>query len=260
MGDLINRGPNEHYGRVRETAANGHRHGGQIGKRRHAERPALPLAERSTARTRILAAATEIVAQGGYARATVQAIVARAGVPRETFYRLFSNRQECFLGAFDRAVECCAEQIDAAGYAEDCWNDRLRRTLTLLLQFAERHPDMARLLLVESMAGGPLVVGRREELLRHLAAAIEMGDRRISVERLDAATTAAGRRSPWPEMESLLAAAAALVWSRLHGGERPLTALVNPLMAMLVLPHRGLAGAVREISAVSGPVPQHLAH
>jgi AcrR family transcriptional regulator len=199
------------------------------------------------------------VAERGYARTTTGAIVARAGVSRVTFHRLFSNRQECFLAAFDRALKRCAERVDSTPQAPDC-SERLRRVLLSLLRFAELQPGMARLLLVDSAAAGPLVLARREEVLRRLATAIEPGDRRVSAERLDLLDPGrAGRshpnagRAPGPGAESLLAAAAALVWSRLHSGQRPLTSLASPLMAMLVLPRQGPIGAAREISGAAPP-------
>lgn len=258
MESHIDQGPDEHLGRPCETAANGHRHGGQIGRLRNAARPGFPHADGAAAgRTRILAAATEVVAERGYARATVQAIVARADVSREVFHRLFSNRQECFLGAFDRAVERCAEQIDATFKALDAtpqaedWSERMRSVLTSLLRLAERQPGMARLLLVESRAAGPLVTARREELLRRVAAGIEAGETGDGQFPADAVSASGGGPPAWPAAESLLAAAAALVWARLHSGERPLTALTNALMAMLVLPRRGPAGAAREMAGAS---------
>src|SRR5580700_6188724 len=55
-------------------------------------------------RARMLMAARQVAAQEGYARMSVERVVARAGVSRKTFYDLFENREECFLAAYDDAV------------------------------------------------------------------------------------------------------------------------------------------------------------
>jgi AcrR family transcriptional regulator len=46
----------------------------------------------------------EAVAGEGYPSVSVADVVSRAGVSRATFYELFSDKQDCFLAAFDRAI------------------------------------------------------------------------------------------------------------------------------------------------------------
>src|ERR1700736_2707263 len=63
-------------------------------------------------RTRLYEAMVEIVATRGYRATTIKAVCALAGVSRQTFYDLFgSNKQACFLGAYDHVVRRAAEQI-----------------------------------------------------------------------------------------------------------------------------------------------------
>jgi AcrR family transcriptional regulator len=57
---------------------------------------------KAQARERILAAALEQVAEGGYASASVQAIAARAGVATGSVYRHFPSKAELFGEVFRR--------------------------------------------------------------------------------------------------------------------------------------------------------------
>ena len=55
-------------------------------------------------RARMLAAAVDTVADLGYARLGVAHVVSRARVSRKTFYDVFTDREDCFLAAFENAL------------------------------------------------------------------------------------------------------------------------------------------------------------
>ena len=55
-------------------------------------------------RSRMLAAAVEAVEDVGYARMTVAQVISRARVSRKTFYDVFTDREDCFLAAFEQAL------------------------------------------------------------------------------------------------------------------------------------------------------------
>ena len=55
-------------------------------------------------RSRMLAAASEAVDEVGYARMTIAQVIGRARVSRKTFYDVFTDREDCFLAAFDQAI------------------------------------------------------------------------------------------------------------------------------------------------------------
>ena len=52
-------------------------------------------------RLRIAAGLVEAMGSEGYVGTSVADIIGRAGVSRETFYRLFDDKQDCFLATFD---------------------------------------------------------------------------------------------------------------------------------------------------------------
>ena len=84
----------------------------------------------------------------------MQDVIDRAGVSRPTFYEHFSNKEDCFLAAFDTSAERLRKKVDAAARkGGDVWRDRVRLGLEALLRFAMREPDTARMMVVE--AGPP---------------------------------------------------------------------------------------------------------
>lgn len=65
---------------------------------------------RAQARERIVAAALDQIADGGYASATIQAVTARAGVATGTVYRHFPSKSDLFAEVFRRAS---GREVDA---------------------------------------------------------------------------------------------------------------------------------------------------
>ena len=76
-------------------------------------------ARKAATRERIVAAALEQVAEGGYASAGVQAVAARAGVAVGTVYRHFPSKADLFAEVFRRAsqreLDVMAEVAGEAG-------------------------------------------------------------------------------------------------------------------------------------------------
>src|ERR671935_1868186 len=68
-------------------------------------------ARRAAARKRIVAAALELVARGGYREAQVAAVAARAGVATGTVYRHFPSKADLFAEVFRRVSQ---REVDAA--------------------------------------------------------------------------------------------------------------------------------------------------
>jgi AcrR family transcriptional regulator len=62
-------------------------------------------ARRTATRERILLAARDQVAEGGYASASVQAVAARAGVATGSVYRHFASKAELFTEVFRRSSQ-----------------------------------------------------------------------------------------------------------------------------------------------------------
>ena len=129
-------------------------------------------------RARILAAMVELVAERGVSGATIARIVAGSGVSRRTFYELFKDREDCFVAAFDMAVERASRYVRDVFDPRAGWAVRIRVSLIALLGFLDAEPAIARLLIVESLGAGPRALQRRSQVLAILIAAVDEGRRR----------------------------------------------------------------------------------
>jgi AcrR family transcriptional regulator len=124
-------------------------------------------------RERIMAAVAQTAAESGYPEMSVEAIIARAGVSRRTFYEHFKNKEDAFLAAYDAVVHQQARQIRRAYFEETTVRERLRAGIRAYLQFTASEPDLARMCIVEVLAAGPRAMARRNEAMRMFAEIIE---------------------------------------------------------------------------------------
>src|SRR5215467_2697762 len=100
-------------------------------------------------RSRILSAVTEVVAEEGYQAARVTDVIARAGVSRKTFYEHFSDKEECFLAAYDTNLADLMGATSAGFDRSDDWPERVRSGLTAFLEGLASRPAAARMCMVE---------------------------------------------------------------------------------------------------------------
>jgi AcrR family transcriptional regulator len=188
-------------------------------------------------RSRLVASATRVVDELGYANATVAHITDRARISRRTFYELFSNREQCLAAVLDSILGLIEGELAAAEFAGRPWRERISGGLSAILGFFDREPVLARVCVVEALHGGPAVLERRERVLARLAAVVDEGRR----ER------ARGEERGPLTAEGLVGATLAIVHARLLRRDRkPLVGLHGELTAMIVLPYLGAAAARRE--------------
>jgi AcrR family transcriptional regulator len=112
------------------------------------------LVERSQ-RERLLAAVVRVTATNGYESTTVGDILAEAGVGRETFYELFDDKLDCMLAAHKILVDALEEEVRAAYFEQGPWPGRVRKALTVTLEWFAADPQAARFTLVELSTVGP---------------------------------------------------------------------------------------------------------
>jgi AcrR family transcriptional regulator len=121
-------------------------------------------------RDRLLDAIAEVCASDGYGGASVAAVVARAGVSRKTFYEHFTNKEACFLAAYDAILnKFLGVVIDAYKQPELAWPKRVEAALDALLSFLAAEPAFARMCIVEVVAAGPRALERYMSAVRLLA-------------------------------------------------------------------------------------------
>jgi AcrR family transcriptional regulator len=187
-------------------------------------------------------------------------VVARAGLSRRTFYELFEDREDCFLAAFDNALARASALVLPAFQAPEGWREKIRAGLTALLGFLDDEPGLGALLVVDALRAGPGALERRARVLRALIDAVDQGralgklapehpaltaegvvglvfsviHSRMLEQTREASGTSPGRRG----------SAAA---SGKNARREPLSALVNPLMSMIVLPYLGASASRKEL-------------
>jgi AcrR family transcriptional regulator len=95
----------------------------------------------------------ELAAEVGIEDVTVRGLSRLAGVSTGTFYRHFSNVEECFAATVGPLTQCALRRAYTAQRDAGGGEDGVRAALRVLLTDIERHPKEARVLLVETFAG-----------------------------------------------------------------------------------------------------------
>jgi AcrR family transcriptional regulator len=197
-------------------------------------------------RGRLLTATFALVGERGYEGMTVRSVCERAGVSNRTFYECFSDREDCFLGAFNHAIDGLAVGVHMGWESELGWTARVRAGLTALLQTLDREPAVRRLVFVEALAAGPRVLARRASVLEGLAGVIDQGRVNARAPAMLAPLVA----------EGVVGATFGVIHARLlELRPGPLVALLGSLMATIVLPYRGPAAAARELARPTPRTP-----
>lgn len=121
----------------------------------------------------MMRAMAEAVCERGYSKTPVAEVLKRAGVSRETFYKHFSDKQDCFLAAFDRCaegiLEAMADQFQSATEVPATHYLTLDRFLKGYLAAIAAEPTMARTYFVEVYAAGPAAIEKRIAMQNNFA-------------------------------------------------------------------------------------------
>ncbi len=124
----------------------------------------------------------DVMAEQGYVATSVEDVLKRAGVSRQSFYRLFDSKADCFMAAFDMAGDILLRRVvESFGAGEDGpppidRDDdpphRFEQAITAYLEVLATELPFARLFLVEVYAAGPEALRRRGELQATLAGSL----------------------------------------------------------------------------------------
>jgi AcrR family transcriptional regulator len=190
----------------------------------------MPAAAR---RERVLAAALDAFASGGYASTSMGEIAGRAGVTRAVLYDHFASKQSLYLAVLEERNRAFLAHVGARITGGGSARDRMRETIETVFGFAEREPAAWQLLFGDGASGDPAVEKARRRVHDDLAAAVRAllaADAKAAgidpegpqaaaiVEMLIAALRGAvdwRRRHPEADSEQLTDAAMNLLWSGL---------------------------------------------
>jgi AcrR family transcriptional regulator len=206
-------------------------------------------------RARILAAMVEECAARGASNVTVAHVVACAGVSRRTFYELFSDREDCFIGAFEEGIVRASRRLLDNYDPAARWAVRIRSALTSLLAFLDADRDAGQLLIIGSLGAGSKAMERRQRVVVQMIEVVNEG----------CAESKAGEELPPLTAEGIVGGVLSVLHSRLlDGGLDPdgdsLLALTGPLMSMIVLPYLGPAAARKELAKLVPEAPPAMRH
>ncbi len=175
-------------------------------------------------RERLLQGVIDAVAEKGYARVSVADVIKRARVSRETFYEHFTDKQACFLAAYDMAAGLMMAVVAEAAGTDGAAMERFDRAVAGYLRALAADPARARTFLLEIYAAGPDAAVRRFEV------------QRAFVELVDGLLRDDGRWAALPDpafaTRMLVGGVASLVSAKIAAGEHTsLPALRAPIMA-----------------------------
>jgi AcrR family transcriptional regulator len=193
-------------------------------------------------RERLLEAAVRVVAEKGYAAATIGDLTGAAGVSRTTFYELFADKEACFLAAYDNAVEALIRRVMAAYEGEERWPDRARAGLAALLEALAEEPALARLALVDIGAAGPAAQRRYRAAIQRLTPLFDEGR--------DFAPS--GRSLPPNTSRMAIGGVTGLVSDALlEGNDGGLPGLLSDVLFATLVPYIGPDAAAREVGELT---------
>ena len=145
---------------------------------RLAGRPPRPQSESLEAHDhaeRALRAFAVVVAEKGYAAATVDDVVKRAAMSATTFYANFDGKEDALMAAIDSAgAQMVAAVVPAFRRAPD-WPNGVRAGFGAFCNFLASRPALAQLVMVEVYAAGADAVQRRREATEPLGALLTEG-------------------------------------------------------------------------------------
>ncbi|HEY3758299.1 MAG TPA: hypothetical protein VGL37_00940 [Solirubrobacteraceae bacterium] len=172
---------------------------------------------------------------------------------------MFEDRDACFLATLDHALERAAARVlPVFMEASESWRARIRFGLLALLEFLDDEPALGEMCIVDALGAGSLALERRAGVVRTLVDVVDGG-------RADAKTTCKPTRLT---AEGVVGGVLSVLYGRLAErtprSTEPMTALLNPLMGMIVLPYLGSAAAAKEMERAvpdsAAPRPNAMHH
>ena len=193
-------------------------------------------------RDRLIAALILTLAEVGYQKTTVSMIGRRAAVSKSDFYKHFDSKDECFLAAYDFAVErmraAIVDGCAAAGSAT--WALRVQAAVIALLSLLAEEPALAAIVLAEGLRAGRGIYDRYQAAVESFVPLLREG----------APDGPGGQPVPAATDEAVVGGVASLLSRRVIAGESAdLTGLVPDVVEFVLTPHLGTEAARRIISA-----------
>lgn len=193
-------------------------------------------------RERLIAGLIQVLYEVGYQRTTVSLIGQRAAVSKSDFYKHFESKDDCFLTAYDVAIERIRGQVTEAceAAAGEAWAERVRNAIKALLTLLSSEPGLASIALVEGLRAGRGVYDRYQAVLESFVRDLRRG----------APISPTGNEVPEPTDEAVVGGVASMLGRRVLAGEAErLPELFPEILEFVLAAYLGREEAWRIISA-----------
>lgn len=191
-------------------------------------------------RERVLQAMLVVSGEIGYEQVAVRHVIERAKTSRATFYKHFTDREDCFAQAYEGAAEWLYRRLAGAAKRQSSWREGLRAALAELLEFCATQPAVAKALLVEAHAAGERTAAQRRELMERVSGDLDRARRDIP-----------SRQSP-PSItpDFIVGAVDTLLTAKLMDGDAKRAPEMLPgLLHFVVMQYLGESAAWEEMTA-----------
>jgi AcrR family transcriptional regulator len=193
-------------------------------------------------RERLISGLILTLAEVGYQKTTVSMIGRRAAVSKSDFYKHFDSKDECFLAAYDYAVDRIHTTVVGACAPDPTaeWSARVRAGITALLTLLASEPPLATVVLAEGLRAGRGIYDRYQAAVESFVPLLRDG----------APDPPGSAPVPPATDEAVVGGIAALLGRRVVAGEvEDLAKLVPDVLEFALAPHLGTEGARRITSA-----------
>jgi AcrR family transcriptional regulator len=193
-------------------------------------------------RERLIAGLTQALYEFGYQKTTVSLIGRMAAVSKSDFYKHFESKDDCFVAAYDAAIERIREQVVSACEAAEGeeWSSRVRDAIAALLDLFSHEPALASIALVEGLRAGRGVYDRYQTAVESFVVVLRNG----------APQPRGGGGVPEATDEAVVGGVASLLGRRALAGEaEQLSDLFPEILEFTLAAYLGAEEARRIVSA-----------
>jgi AcrR family transcriptional regulator len=124
---------------------------------------------------RLLDAAGHVFAEMGWADATVEAIVNRAGMSRRTFYEHFDDLKDCLLILHQKVSKVSFRAVESSVHAQTDPAAKLTMGITAFLGGIAMFPHMARVMFRDVRSAGPEFEAVHDQMMARFTKLVREG-------------------------------------------------------------------------------------
>ncbi|HEU5062695.1 MAG TPA: TetR/AcrR family transcriptional regulator [Solirubrobacterales bacterium] len=193
-------------------------------------------------RERLIAGLIQALYEVGYQKTTVSLIGQRAAVSKSDFYKHFESKDDCFVAAYETAIERIRGEVIAACEAaqEEDWARRARAAIAALLNLLATEPALASIALVEGLRAGRGVYDRYQAAVESFVGCLRRG----------APLAPGGEEVPEATDEAVVGGIASMLGRRILAGEaEQLNELFPEILEFALAAYVGADEARRIVSA-----------